>query len=65
MRDHVMNGMRGEKELMQYSNIRNTRFKYFVGMMLLGMLFFGMAVIFLPLVRNGDCGRAIKLSDAK
>jgi hypothetical protein len=30
---------------------RNTRFKYFVGMAMLGMLFFGMASIFLPLVR--------------
>ena len=48
---------------MQVSNTRNTRFKYFMGMMLLGMLFFGMEVIFLH--GNGDCGRAIKLSDAK
>ncbi|KAG7378417.1 Vesicle transport protein [Phytophthora pseudosyringae] len=28
----------------------NTRFKYFVGMAMLGMLFFGMASIFLPLI---------------
>ncbi|CAI5729855.1 unnamed protein product [Peronospora effusa] len=28
----------------------HTRFKYFVGMAMLGMLFFGMAVIFLPLI---------------
>ncbi|KAE9288570.1 hypothetical protein PF008_g26104 [Phytophthora fragariae] len=28
----------------------NTRFKYFVGLVMLGMLFFGMASIFLPLI---------------
>jgi len=29
---------------------RNTRFKYFVGMALMGLMFFGMSSIFLPLV---------------
>lgn len=35
---------------MCYVLARNTRFKYFVGLVMLGMLFFGMASIFLPLV---------------
>ncbi|RMX63558.1 hypothetical protein DD238_008051 [Peronospora effusa] len=39
-----------EKGLMQCTDTRHTRFKYFVGMAMLGMLFFGMAVIFLPLI---------------
>ena len=31
---------------------RNARFKYFVAMTLLGLLFFGMAFVFLPLVSS-------------